>query len=161
MESGNKRMREEGESLNAKRTKVDEDDRQEFIPNIPMDFGTNRQMRRLRRGSDDEFVPQSINQEEVTQAINSSLKELGVEEERVNVKELYKLESKQKEEFNSWKKKEEEFEFKQMVLRSKIRLENNRPKHIDLLAKLYLILDSHIPISGDIKSEFVRYPYRL
>jgi len=127
---------------------------------MPMEFGTNKFKQKQPEGSRD-------NRDAFRQALHSSHMQDssnakgGLQEERINVKELYQIEKKQEAEFVDWKKKEDAFEFKQMVLRSKIRLEDNRAKPVDLLAKLYLVLDDHLEIPGDIKTDAVRYPFKI
>jgi len=129
---------------------------------IPMDFGTNRSKRVTTRPEVDFGEPdQELDVEQANTAIRQSVKEDGVKEERMTVKDLYNLEKQQKNDFDNWKKKEEEFEYKQMILRSKIRVESGRGVHIDYLAKMYLVIDGHLAIGNDFKLDKVRKPYLL
>jgi hypothetical protein len=69
------------------------------------------------------------------------------------------MEQEREEEFNTWKAKEQRFELEQALLKSKIRIEKGRPKPMDKLTKLYLILQKELAIPGDIKSDAIKCPY--
>ena len=161
MEIKNKRQGDEREDIshNHKFAKTGEGENDIF----PMEFGSNRS-KRFQEGSYGGFglqYSESDNSKKSNiinpQSINDSM----IEEERINVKELHQMEKEQEEQLRDWKKQEEIFEFKQAVLKSKIRIENNRSKTIDQLAMLYLIVDKHIAIPYDVKSDSNRYPYKL
>lgn len=48
------------------------------------------------------------------------------------------------ESFEQWKVKEDEFHLEQAILRSKIRIESNREKPIDFLAKVILVIEGKL-----------------
>lgn len=129
--------------------------------NMPMEFGTNRYKQKHSgfesEKPDGDAYQKSLHKTHMEQESMTNNNDEDIE--RINVKDLYKHEKESEAEFINWKKKEDEFEFKQMVLRSKIRLEDNRAKNIDLLARLYLILDGHLEIPGDFETDTIRYPY--
>ena len=132
---------------------------EELKQSMPMEFGHSKFKNKnsdINQDNSDTFQ-QALHSTHIQESTTNN----GVEEERINVKDLYKIEKQQKDELNDWKKKEDQFEFQQMVLRSKIRLEDGRAQPIDLLAKLYLIMDNHMEIPGDIQNEEVRYPFKL
>ena len=130
---------------------------------FPMEFGTNRS-KRFQEGSfanfDTSFAESASNSrpEVIHTQVNRNS---DIEEERINVRELHQMEREQEEQLRDWKKQEEIFEFKQTVLKSKIRIENSRSKTIDQIAMLYLVIDKHISIPYDIKSDLVRFPYKI
>ena len=94
---------------------------------IPMEFGS----RRFNKSTEDVDVYTSKHRQKQEQDNFLPSQGKDVTEQRINVQDLYKMEQQQEEEYKSWKEKEELFEFEQAILRSKIRLENNRDKPID------------------------------
>ena len=54
--------------------------------------------------------------------------------------------------YDKWRAKEEEFHLEQAVLRSKIRISNNREKPIDHLAKVILIIEGKLETTQDFLS---------
>lgn len=95
------------------------------------------------------------------------------DEQRFNIRELDMLEQSQAKEFEEWKCKEEMFEFKQAVIRAKIKIskftillnsfdsDSNRAKEIDKIFHLYLFLDNHIELDSKFLKEHVKFPYKV
>ncbi|TNV81476.1 hypothetical protein FGO68_gene13657 [Halteria grandinella] len=67
----------------------------------------------------------------------------------------------EEETFDQWKVKEDAFHLEQAILRSKIRIEKNREKPIDFLAKVILIIAGKLSVTTDFLSTDFKTPYSI
>ena len=158
-----KRQPESYDNINEtnKRQKINENTENDYIP---IEFGNNKtKWKNVNKSNFDTigFARNTIPIIDKDANLNPYDDQISAEQ-RVTMQELDRLEKQQEIEFDNWKKKEEIFEFKQAILRSKLRLENNsRIKPIDTVAHLYLILDKHMAITKSFITEKLKYPYKL
>ena len=79
---------------------------EESNPMVPMEFGTNKYKRSHQDDDYDtnENYQQNVHFSHANNIGSYTPKGKGVHEERINVKDLYKLEKEQEAEFDTWKK---------------------------------------------------------
>ena len=63
--------------------------------------------------------------------------------------------------YDQWKSKEDQFHLEQAILRSKIRIESNREKPIDFIAKVILIIEGKLGVTSDFISEDYKNPFNI
>ena len=60
-----------------------------------------------------------------------------------------------------WQVKVEEFNLRQAILRTKLRVQNNREEPIDFVAKVILMIFGLIPLSKDFKTQEYREAFLI
>ncbi len=65
------------------------------------------------------------------------------------------------ESYDRWKIKEDQFHLEQAILRSKIRINSNREKPIDFIAKVILIIEGKLPVTSDFLSDDYKSPFNI